>query len=102
MGYWYVDDLKDGWCRVYYSGDSQLPRFVPGFIGARLINMAARRSTSWVAARCNQLPGYAVGGRASPPWLPTRKQATLLLLLWYWSKRRAAYRELERVLTSIG
>ena len=25
VGYWYVEKLDDGWCRIYYSTDSQVP-----------------------------------------------------------------------------
>ena len=69
VGYWYVEDLKDGWCRVYYSTDSQLPRFIPGFVKNSLIDMAAKRSTSWVDTRCAELTGRAAGGAAkkAPP-----------------------------------
>ena len=62
VGYWYVEDRNDGWCRVFYSTDSQLPRFIPGFAKDMLTNMAAKRSTSWVALRCNQLTGSSEGG----------------------------------------
>ena len=30
VGYWYVESLDDGWCRVYYSTDSVLPTWIPG------------------------------------------------------------------------
>jgi len=55
VGYWYVEDQKDGWCRVYYSADSNLPSFVPGFMKDAILKKAAKRSTSWVDTRCNEL-----------------------------------------------
>lgn len=44
----YVEKLEGGWSRVYYSADSQLPSWVPGFAKDRLIGQALRQSTSWV------------------------------------------------------
>jgi hypothetical protein len=41
---------------VYYSTDSALPRFVPGFAKKALTDMAAKRSTSWVERECAALP----------------------------------------------
>ena len=64
VGYWYVEDRGDGWCRVFYSTDSQLPRFIPGFAKNMITEMAAKRSTSWVAVRCGELTGSGVGGAA--------------------------------------
>jgi ribosome-associated toxin RatA of RatAB toxin-antitoxin module len=88
VGYWYVEDLKDGWCRVYYSTDSQLPRFIPGFAKKMLVDMAAKRSTSWVSVRCNELTGYKPSGGAAVAAgckkglrLPTPKLTLALLLL---------------------
>jgi len=43
-----VEKLEGGWSRVYYSADSQLPSWVPGFAKDRLIGQALRQSTSWV------------------------------------------------------
>ena len=89
VGYWYVEDLKDGWCRVYYSTDSSLPRFIPGFAKDAIVKMASKRSTSWVDARCNELTGNAPTGgvaRRGPRWLPAPKPAAAFLLLataWY-------------------
>jgi len=59
VGYWYVEDQKDGWCRVYYSADSNLPSFVPGFMKDAILKKAAKRSTSWVDKRCNELTSQA-------------------------------------------
>ena len=44
VGYWYVDSLGDGWCRVYYSTDSRLPRFIPSFAKDAMIVRSRRRS----------------------------------------------------------
>jgi len=59
VGYWFVEDQKDGWCRVYYSADSNLPSFVPGFMKDAILKKAAKRSTSWVDKRCNELTSGA-------------------------------------------
>ena len=59
-----MEDRGDGWCRVFYSTDSQLPRFIPGFAKNMITEMAAKRSTSWVAVRCGELTGSGVGGAA--------------------------------------
>ena len=59
VGYWYVQDMQDGWCRVYYSTDSQLPAFVPKMLKDVITNIGLKRSTSWVAARCNELTGFS-------------------------------------------
>ena len=84
VGYWYVEDLKDGWCRVYYSTDTKLPRFIPGFAKDAIVNMAAKRSTSWVDVRCNELTGNSNGaGKSGRKWLPTRKQLAAMLALAY-------------------
>ena len=67
-----MEDRKDGWCRVYYSTDSKLPKLIPGFAKEMITNMAAKRSTSWVDARCNEITGTGVAGskaRRAPKWL---------------------------------
>ena len=33
----YVEKLDDGWCRVYYSTDSQVPGWVPGFMKDQIV-----------------------------------------------------------------
>ena len=90
VGYWYVEALSDGWCRVYYSTDSRLPRFIPGFAKDALMNLAAKRSTTWVEKRCNAITGFKGGGSggggggglgAALGKLVPPKQVTLLLLL---------------------
>jgi len=81
VGYWYVEDLKDGWCRVYYSTDTTLPRFIPGFAKDAIVNMAAKRSTSWVDTRCNELTGNMGAGKQRPKWLPGRSQLAAMLAL---------------------
>jgi len=82
VGYWYVEDLKDGWCRVYYSTDSQLPRFIPGFAKNMLSEMAAKRSTSWVDTRCNEITGFSpTGGGGKRSRAGALRKATLLVLL---------------------
>ena len=70
-------------CRVFYSTDSQLPRFIPGFAKDMLTKLASKRSTSWVEKRCNAVTGYTGGGGSQGGRLcrPSRKQATLLLAL---------------------
>jgi ribosome-associated toxin RatA of RatAB toxin-antitoxin module len=87
VGYWYVEKLADGWCRVYYSTESQLPRFIPGFAKDMLTKLASKRSTSWVEKQCNLVTGY-VGGAAARVSRkrgllrrPSPKQASLLLAI---------------------
>jgi len=92
VGYWYVEDMKDGWCRVYYSTDSQLPAFVPGFLKDQLTKLAAKRSTSWVETRCNELTGYVPGGAGEQVTTRSRprllgKTGLLLLLAAAWQLR---------------
>ena len=53
----YVEALDDGWCRVYYSTDSQVPGWVPGFMKDQIVNLAAKRSTSWVDIECKKAMG---------------------------------------------
>ena len=46
--------------------------------------MAAKRSTSWVDVRCNELTGNSNGaGKSGRKWLPTRKQLAAMLALAY-------------------
>lgn len=52
VGYWYVEQLDDGWCRVYYSTDSVLPSWIPGFAKKSIVNVAARTATAWVDVHC--------------------------------------------------
>ena len=90
VGYWYVEDRKDGWCRVFYSTDSKLPAFVPGMLKDMLTNLAAKRSTSWVEMRCNELTGYepsaadgaVVAKKRRPAWL--KRLALLMLAAGAW------------------
>merc|ERR1719424_298137 len=89
VGYWYVEDLKDGWCRVYYSTDSKLPKFIPNFAKDAIVNLAAKRSTSWVDARCNEITGNAPSAEdgASKKVIkrrPPRLGAALLVLAAAW------------------
>ena len=92
VGYWYVEDRNDGWCRVFYSTDSQIPAWIPGFMKDALVNLAAKRSTAWVDAECRkemglQLEGSGggdVGGgdrsaSAPPADTPSPTQQSLLL-----------------------
>ena len=92
VGYWYVEELDDGWCRVFYSTDSQIPAWIPGFMKDALVNLAAKRSTAWVDAECRkemglQLEGSGggdVGGgdrsaSAPPADTPSPTQRSLLL-----------------------
>ena len=83
VGYWYVEELDDGWCRVYYSTDSVVPGWIPGFAKTAMRNLAAKRSTSWVEARCAELTGTGVGSakRAGGPLTITRRRMALLALL---------------------
>jgi hypothetical protein len=60
-----VEKLADGWSRVYYSADSQLPSWVPGFAKDRLIGQALRQSTSWVDKYAQLAVGTA--GASRPP-----------------------------------
>jgi len=57
VGYWYVEKLSDGWCRVYYSTDSAVPAWVPGFMKDSLVKLSAARSTSWVDVECQKEMG---------------------------------------------
>lgn len=66
VGYWYVEKLDDGWCRVYYSADSKLPGWVPAFARDRLINLAVSQSTNWVDRQCKLAQG--AGGAAAGGW----------------------------------
>jgi len=66
VGYWYVEKLDDGWCRVYYSTDSQVPGWVPGFMKDQLVNLAAKRSTAWVDVECQKAMGQYSSGGARP------------------------------------
>ena len=87
-----VEELDDGWCRVFYSTDSQIPAWIPGFMKDALVNLAAKRSTAWVDAECRkemglQLEGSGggdVGGgdrsaSAPPADTPSPTQRSLLL-----------------------
>ena len=104
VGYWYVEDLKDGWCRVYYSTDSQLPRFVPGYLKDMLTSMAAKRSTSWVDTRCNELTGQGGGGGKVGGPIPKllKKAMMLLLLAGAWQKREAIQEAIPFDLPFVG
>lgn len=88
VGYWFVEDLKDGWCRVYYSTDSKLPKFIPNFAKDAIVNLAAKRSTSWVDARCNEITGNAPsaedGASKKVKRRPPRLGAALLVLAAAW------------------
>ena len=100
-----MEDLKDGWCRVYYSTDSKLPRFsaprshaffctdphltsprppscfsrlpVPGFAKDAIVKTASKRSTAWVNVRCNELTGAVAPVEAAPP---KRRRASTTLV----------------------
>jgi len=89
VGYWYVEDLGDGWCRVYYSTDTKLPRFIPGFAKDMLTTLAAKRSTGWVEKRCNQVTGKS-GGAVSGRRIPGRQLAAVLALAVGWWVRTHA------------
>ena len=83
VGYWYVEDLKDGWCRVYYSTDSRLPSMIPAFAKNAMMNLAAKRSTGWVLKRCNVITGKAPvpsSTKGSGLRMPSPKLTLLLLL----------------------
>jgi len=80
VGYWYVEALDDGWCRVYYSTDSQLPSWIPGFAKEGIVNLAAKKATSWVDEYCQIAQGVAPSSKGGP--LTKRKLATLALLGW--------------------
>ena len=88
VGYWYVEDLKDGWCRVYYSTDSSLPKFIPGFVKKSLIDMAAKRSTSWVDTRCGELTGRQTDGGSKKA--PPIKELALLAAIYMSGRSRWA------------
>ncbi len=64
VGYWYVEKLDDGWCRVYYSAESKLPGWVPGWAKEQLCATALKRSTSWVERECKHAMG--LGGARRP------------------------------------
>jgi ribosome-associated toxin RatA of RatAB toxin-antitoxin module len=82
VGYWYVEDQGDGWCRVYYSADTALPNFIPKFAKDAIIKIGVKRSTSWVNTRCNEVTGSGGGGKKKGAFFGRRKQmATLLALL---------------------
>jgi len=73
VGYWYVEQLDDGWCRVYYSTDSTLPSWIPGFAKESLVNLAAKRATGWVNKYCQIAQGRGVSKS------PLTKQRLVLL-----------------------
>ena len=62
-----MEKLEDGWSRVYYSADSQLPSWVPGFAKDRLVGQALRQSTSWVDKYAQRAMGKAAGADDAPP-----------------------------------
>ncbi|EOD18132.1 hypothetical protein EMIHUDRAFT_420385 [Emiliania huxleyi CCMP1516] len=78
VGYWYVERVEDGWSRVYYSADSQLPSWVPGFARDKLIQQALRQSTSWVDRHAQRAMGK--GGAEPRPLLRRIKQAGAVAL----------------------
>lgn len=59
-----MEKLEDGWSRVYYSADSQLPSWVPAFAKDRVIGQALRQSTSWVDKYAQLAVG--TGGEKKP------------------------------------
>jgi len=108
VGYWYVEALKDGWCRVYYSTDSQLPRFIPGFAKDMLTKLASKRSTGWVEKRCNEVTGFSPTDRPAssrlkrPLSLPSPKQVALLLTLLFASQRAGGQQAVMDLLAKLG
>lgn len=76
VGYWYVEQLNDGWCRVYYSTDSTLPSWIPGFAQEGVVSFAAKRATSWVDKHCQIRQGTAPSKR-----MPLTKQRLVQLAL---------------------
>ena len=74
----YVERVEDGWSRVYYSADSQLPSWVPGFARDKLIQQALRQSTSWVDRHAQRAMGK--GGAEPRPLLRRIKQAGAVAL----------------------
>lgn len=74
VGYWYVEQLDDGWCRVYYSTDSTLPGWIPAFAKESLVNLAAKRATGWVNKYCQIAQGTSPAKKG-----PLTKQRLVLL-----------------------
>jgi len=82
VGYWHVEDLGDGWCRIYYSTDSQLPNWVPGWAKDNLMKLALRRSTGWVDEQCKIAAGTSKAKGAPPPVLRAIERAAIAALAW--------------------
>jgi hypothetical protein len=55
VGYWYVEQLRDGHSRLYYSIDSSLPSWIPSAARDALLRIAAKRATGWVDAECRRV-----------------------------------------------
>ena len=66
-----------GWCRVYYSTDSVLPAWIPGWAKTGLINIAAKTATAWVDKYCQvaQVP---------PARCYSHMNAVLVMLMAAW------------------
>jgi len=48
VGYWYVEPLRNNRARVYYSVMSTVPFWVPKMMHGAVLDLVAKRSTSWV------------------------------------------------------
>mmetsp|Transcript_16894 Transcript_16894/g.36249 ORF Transcript_16894/g.36249 Transcript_16894/m.36249 type:complete len:264 (-) Transcript_16894:392-1183(-) len=79
VGYWYVEKLGDGWSRVYYSTDSQLPKWIPTFAKTKLTNLALRRSTAWVDAECRRVAGSDAACKL-PSWMKVIRENSVQLV----------------------
>ena len=101
VGYWYVEALRDGWCRVYYSTDSQLPRFIPSFAKDMLTKLASKRSTGWVEKRCNAVTGYSSTAGAAAKRKRRPPLALLFALLLATSQREVMQQALMEALAKL-
>jgi len=86
VGYWYVEELGDGWSRVYYSTDTQMPNWVPAFAKDKIVKFVQGKSTSWVDTEVKKASGTgtAAGGKLG---LPLRIAKAVVLVFGYrWLK----------------
>lgn len=77
-----MEKLEEGWSRVYYSADSQLPSWVPGFAKDRLIGQALRQSTSWVDKYAQRAVGKgAAAAEGAPPFAALLRRLLVIVAL---------------------
>jgi len=73
VGYWYVESLRGDRSRVYYSAMATVPVWVPKFAHGAILDLAAKRATSWVEVEsCKEYASRARG------WDRLRSRAALV------------------------